>query len=49
MHAPHLGHPCFALSTDTPTHHKWGPSPFHYDLAYYQEMSKRVEQSLSGR
>ena len=29
--------------------HKWGPSPFHYDRAYYQEMSKRVEQSLSGR
>ena len=29
------------------TDHRWGPSPFHYERAYYQEMSKRVAQRLS--
>ena len=26
--------------------HRWGASPFHYDLSYYREMSRRVQAFL---
>ena len=29
--------------------HKWGPSPFHYDQSYYQEMARRVGETLAPR